>query len=94
MEKEPVGFFYETRTKKSSIRLYSFISLMAGILYAFTLIILDAIVKLRLDDNGNSGVDMLNMNSLVIFLGFLVGAFAPKVISKFAELKLGKISDA
>ena len=31
-----------------------------------------------------------NANAIYVYLGFLVGAFAPKAVQKFAEQKMGK----
>jgi len=64
-----VGFFEEKEGVKSSIRLNSFISLIAGILYIFF-----ATYSHQLD-----------ANSIAIFFGLLVAAFTPKLVQKFAE---------
>jgi len=71
------GFFDESPGNKSQNRLMTFTSLLASIGIA-TLMVLGF-------DKSDSGE--------LLFYGFLVGAFAPKLIQKFAEEKLKTKSD-
>jgi len=67
-----VGFFEESPGVKSSIRLMSFFSLFAAIVFGI----------LTINTPGENG--------LFITFGFLLGAFAPKAVQKFAELQIKK----
>lgn len=69
----PKGFLDEAPGQQSSIRVMSFIALIASI--AFGLITL-------LHQKANSE------NGLYLTSFFLIGAFAPKALQKFAETKL------
>ncbi|MEM9271376.1 MAG: hypothetical protein AAGA80_00245 [Cyanobacteria bacterium P01_F01_bin.143] len=69
------GFFSEDNGSKSSMRLMSFIALMAAIAFGI-LTILNPTKAV----NGTDGI--------YITFGFLLSAFAPKAIQKFAETKL------
>ena len=69
-ETKPAGFLEEDNSSKSSMRLMCFISLLASIGYA-VLVRMSALA--------------MNQYDMIIFVGFLVGAFAPKAIQKFAE---------
>lgn len=69
-----VGFFDEKKGHKSSMRLYSFMSLIAAIVFAFFIV----------------ATEQVTANTVAIFFIFVLGAFAPKTVSKFAELKVGK----
>jgi len=74
---DKVGFFEENKDEKSMGRLLCFISLIASIIFGgLTILFADATIV-------SAGV--------VLSLIFLVGAMAPKAISKFAELKLESI---
>lgn len=69
---EKVGFFEEKPNVKSSMRLMSFLSLIAAVGMGLLTIYSDA---------GSS-------DGLMITFGFLLGAFAPKTVQKFAEQKI------
>ena len=69
------GFFSEDNGSKSSMRLMSFIALMAAIAFGFLTILNPAKAV-----NGTDGI--------YITFGFLLSAFAPKAIQKFAETKI------
>ena len=63
------GFFEEAPGVKSSIRLQSFVALLAGIgISAFAI-----------------GTKQLDANVIALVTMFIVGAFTPKVVQKFAE---------
>jgi hypothetical protein len=64
-----VGYFEESEGVKSSMRLNSFIALWASI--ALSLFAL--------------ATKQLDVNVLGLITVFLVGAFAPKAVQKFAE---------
>lgn len=69
------GFFLEDNGSKSSMRLMSFIALMAAIAFG-ALTLLNPTKTI----NGTDGI--------YITFGFLLSAFAPKAVQKFAETKL------
>ena len=69
-----VGFFEETEGVKSSMRLMSFVSLLTSI----------AISIISVLNN------QLDSNVLILISSFIIGAFAPKSIQKFAENKVSK----
>jgi hypothetical protein len=72
-ERIKVGFFQDHKGDLSSMRLMSFIALVAAIIFGvLTILIKDA----------NSG------NGIYITFGFLLAAFAPKALQKFAEIKI------
>ena len=73
LTEERKGFLEEAGGKKSAMRAMSFIALMASI--GFGLITL-----LHGDASRDTG--------LFITFGFLLAAFAPKAIQKFAEMKM------
>lgn len=76
-KKEGVGFFQEDVGSSSMMRLMCLISLLASVGFgALTLLIADPVIV-------SAGV--------VLALIFLIGAFAPKAIQKFAEVKLEEI---
>jgi len=66
------GFFQEDNGTYSSMRLMCFVSLLAAILFGFLTI------QLKPE----------NQNGIYITFGFLLGAFAPKAVQKFAEQKI------
>ena len=66
------GFFEEDNGKKSSMRLMSFTALLASILFG--------LLTLSFAGAGPDGV--------YITFGFLLAAFAPKTLQKFAEQKV------
>lgn len=71
---EAVGFFEEDPKARSSMRLMCFMSLVFGMVLALiTLLMADAAVV-------SAGVFLTTL--------FIVGAFAPKAIQKFAEMKM------
>ena len=67
----PAGFFQEDNGNQSSMRLMSFVALIAAIIFGL-LTVLGA-------GGGASG------NGIYITSGFLLAAFAPKAVQKFAE---------
>lgn len=69
------GFFEEHNGSKSSMRLMSFVSLLAAITFG-VLTITDSA-----GENGQS-------SGVTITFGFLISAFAPKAVQKFAEQKV------
>ena len=75
-----VGFLQEDVGVNSSIRLMSMLSLLGSILFGCATLYISAIGK---SDNGNG---------ILITFGFLIAAFAPKVIQKFAEERLNTIN--
>ena len=74
-----VGFFQEDNGSYSSMRLMSFLSLLAAMMFGLLTLLLSSQGK---SDGGNG---------IYITFGFLIGAFAPKAIQKFAEQKIGPI---
>lgn len=69
--KQTGGFFQEDNGHKSSMRLMCFTSLIASIIFGLMSILL-----------GGRGAE-----GIYITFGFLLGAFAPKAVQKFAETK-------
>ena len=65
-------FFQEDNGNQSSMRLMSFLSLLASMVFA----------ALTIYTQYTDGI--------IITFGFLVGAFAPKAVQKFAEQKVPK----
>jgi len=59
----------------SSMRVYSGIALIASIVFG----------ALTINNMDSPGV----INGIYITFGFLLGAFAPKALQKFAETKIG-----
>ena len=76
--KKPHGFFQEDNGSHSSMRLMSFFALIAAALFG--------VLTIHLNAHGNND----GGNGLYITFGFLLAAFAPKAIQKFAEQKLPK----
>jgi hypothetical protein len=70
--KQAGGFFKEDNGHKSSMRLMCFTSLIASIIFGLIAIM-----------HGGSGSE-----GIYITFGFLLGAFAPKAVQKFAEAKI------
>lgn len=68
------GFFEEDNGSKSSMRLMSIIALVAAIVFG----------SITITKNTNSRND----TEIYITFGFLIAAFAPKALQKFAESKL------
>ena len=71
------GFSEDGQGKKSSMRLMSFVALMASIVFAAMTILFE-----------RDGV--LPTSGLYITFGFLIAAFAPKAVQKFAEIQIDK----
>lgn len=69
----PKGFLDEAPGQQSSIRVMSFIALLASIAFGF-------ITILKSEVNSENGLFLTSF--------FLIGAFAPKALQKFAEAKL------
>jgi hypothetical protein len=65
----PAGFLEEDNGNKSSMRLMALIALIAAIIFG-------VLILLRGDPSGNG---------LYLTIGFLIAAFCPKAIQKFAE---------
>lgn len=61
--------FQDDKGNNSSMRMMCFVSLLASIAFGFTSILHPA----------------AGINGLYITFGFLLGAFAPKAVQKFAE---------
>ena len=76
--KKKVGFFQEENGSNSSMRLMCFLALIAATMFG--------VLTIHLNSNGNSD----GGNGLYITFGFLIAAFAPKAVQKFAEQKLPK----
>ena len=68
-----VGIFEESENNKSTMRVMCFISLLTSILFGIITLL-------------HAGA-AANANGLYITAMFLVGAFAPKAVQKFAERK-------
>lgn len=75
-EPKQVGFFEEDNGNRSSMRLMSFVALIAAIVFGFLTILNPG------NPNNNSE------EGIYITFGFLLSAFAPKAVQKFAETKL------
>lgn len=71
---EPKGFLEEEPGRKSSMRAMSFISLLSSIMFGLITLLYTS------GEAQQSGV--------FITFGFLLGAFAPKALQKFAESKV------
>ena len=65
-------FFQEDNGNQSSMRLMSFLSLLASMVF------------------GGLTIYTQYADGIIITFGFLVGAFAPKAVQKFAEQKVPK----
>ena len=78
MEMKKVGFFQEDNGNHSSMRLMSFISLIAAILFGYLTL------KMSISITSNSDI------GLYLTFGFLLAAFAPKSVQKFIENKVQK----
>jgi len=73
--KAKVGYFDEAEGVRSSMRLMNFLSLLISGGIACFAI----------------GTKQLDVNVIAIVTLFLVGAFAPKAIQKYAEMKEAKV---
>lgn len=69
----PKGFMQDDAGNNSAMRLMSFVSLLAAISFGMIAILADV----------NDSTD-----GVMIVFGFLIGAFAPKAVQKFAETKV------
>ncbi|MGR9108706.1 MAG: hypothetical protein ACU843_17445 [Gammaproteobacteria bacterium] len=69
---ERPGFFQEDNGNHSSMRLMCFTALIAAIVFGLLTLLLKS-------DNGNG---------IYVTFGFLISAFAPKAVQKFAEQKV------
>lgn len=69
---ENSGFFQEDNGAYSSMRLMCFVSLLAAISFG--------LLTILLKDESSDGI--------YITFGFLISAFAPKAVQKFAEQKI------
>lgn len=69
---EPKGFLEEEPGRKSSMRAMSFIALLSSIMFGLVTLVYTT------GDSQQSGV--------FITFGFLLAAFAPKALQKFAEI--------
>ncbi len=79
-KKNKSGFLEEDSGSRSSMRLMSLISLGASIMFGFLTLYI-SLEKGQADSNG-----------IILTAMFLVGAFAPKAVQKFAEQKIGPIN--
>ncbi len=87
-KKKKAGFLEEDSGARSSMRLMSMISLGASIM--FGVMTLNASLY---DTNKTAQKAEGNSNGIILTAMFLVGAFAPKAVQKFAEQKIGPISN-
>ncbi|NOQ34300.1 MAG: hypothetical protein GQ569_00205 [Methylococcaceae bacterium] len=71
---EPKGFLEEEPGRKSSMRAMSFIALLASVMFGLMTLMYAA---------GEA-----QQTGLFITFGFLLAAFAPKALQKFAETKI------
>lgn len=73
---EEVGYFQEDNGSKSAMRLMSITALFAAIGFGLLTILLDD--------------TKVNVSGLYITFGFMLAAFAPKALQKFAEEKINQ----
>ena len=69
-QSKKTGFLTDNQGKLSSMRLMSWVALFAAIIFGW--------VTLTQKDNQSTGIN--------ITFGFLIAAFAPKAVQKFAEV--------
>lgn len=67
------GFLEESTGNKSNMRLMSMIALLASLVFGLITLL-------------HSGAN--DENGIWLTFGFLLGAFAPKALQKFAEMKI------
>jgi hypothetical protein len=72
-QRKRAELFEEDNGNISSMRLMSFVALIAAIIFGFLTILLN---------------DVNSSNGIYITFGFLLAAFAPKALQKFAETKI------
>ena len=70
---EPKGFLEEAPGRKSSMRAMSFVALLASIMFGTISLLLSEV------DTQQTGI--------FLTFGFLLAAFAPKALQKFAETR-------
>ncbi len=102
-KKKKSGFLEEDNGVRSSMRLMSMISLGASIMFGVLTLgsslhdtlwgtqknaVSSAVSSAESDTAQAKG----NTNGLILTAMFLVGAFAPKAVQKFAEQKIGPVS--
>lgn len=80
-DSKAAGFFQEDNGNNSSMRLMSMVALIAAIIFGSLTILLGY------RDANNAA----NTNGIYITFGFLISAFAPKAVQKFAEQQVQKI---
>ena len=98
-KKKKSGFLEEDSGVRSSMRLMSMISLGASIMFG-VLTLCSSLHGTPLCTQKNAGLSAEsgtpkaegNTNGLILTAMFLVGAFAPKAVQKFAENKIGPIN--
>ncbi len=98
-KKKKSGFLEEDSGVRSSMRLMSMISLGASIMFGVLTLgssLHDALWGTQKDAVSSAQSDTAkaegNTNGLILTAMFLVGAFAPKAVQKFAEQKIGPVS--
>ncbi len=98
-KKKRSGFLEEDSGARSSMRLMSMISLGASIMFGVLTLnsslrdtALNTEKPAALSTESNPANAGGNTNGLILTAMFLVGAFAPKAVQKFAEQKIGPVS--
>ena len=71
---EPKGFLEEAPGRKSSMRAMSFVALLASIMFGMISMLYTT------EDSQQTGI--------FLTFGFLLAAFAPKALQKFAEARI------
>ena len=80
---QQVGFLQDDHGHQSSMRLMCLIALLTAVIFGA----LSVLAAIKVIGNGSGGAD-----AITITFGFLVAAFAPKAIQKFAEQKTAKLA--
>ncbi len=98
-KKKKSGFLEEDSGVRSSMRLMSMISLGASIMFGVLTLgssLHDTLWGTQqaavVSTESNTAKANGNTNGLILTAMFLVGAFAPKAVQKFAEQKIGPVS--